>query len=79
MKGITNKTIEADLRIISEMQEKYRQAVWESQEGQAAHFDRQAKLVRIVMCDIRSGLFLTQTALDQLYRAGVIEDEDSEK
>lgn len=79
MKGITNETIKADLQVIQEMQEKYRNAVWESQEGQAAHFDRQAKLVRIVMCDVRSGLFLTQTALDQLCRAGVIEDEDSEK
>lgn len=75
MKGISNEIIKEDLQTIQEMLDRYTNAVWEAQEAQKAHYDKQNKLIRVAMCDARAGLFLARFALNQLSTAGVIEDE----
>ena len=47
MKNITKKSIEQDLSIILDMFYKYNEAIYESQEGQPAHFDNQSKLCKL--------------------------------
>lgn len=74
MKGITNETIKNDLRTIETLLNKYNNAIWESQEGQKAHYDKQSKFVRIVMCDVRSGLFSSYSALNELSKIKIDED-----
>lgn len=74
MIGITNDTILADLNTIQDLFDKYNDAIWETQENQSGHYDKQSKLVRILMCDIRSGLNSTRCALKLLSNSGVVED-----
>lgn len=74
MKNITNTSLKEDLELIRELRSKYTDAIWESQDGQSAHFDNQQKLVKICMGDIRCGLILTENALYKLVDIGVKED-----
>lgn len=74
MKNITKETIEQDLKIIQDMVFKYNEAIYESQEGQPAHFDNQSKLCRLCMGDIRCGLFIARESLICLSRIEIIED-----
>lgn len=75
MKNITKKSIEEDYKIISDMFNKYSDAVWENQEAQKAHYDNQSKLVRLAMGDVKTGLFLVSSALTMLIHNEIIEDE----
>ena len=74
MKNITKESIEQDLKIIQDMVFKYKEAIYESQEGQAAHFDNQSKLCRLWMGDIRCGLTIARDALSYLSGIEIIED-----
>lgn len=74
MKNITKESIEQDLRIIQDMVFKYKEAIYESQEGQPAHFDNQSKLCRLCMGDIRCGLIIARDALNYLSGIEIIED-----
>lgn len=74
MKGITNKSLAEDKKIIANLLEKYHAAIWESQEGQGAHFDNQPKLVKLAMGDVRAGLNVAYEALRMLNELGVKED-----
>ena len=53
---------------------KYKEAIYESQEGQPAHFDNQSKLCRLCMGDIRCGLIIARDALNYLSGIKIIED-----
>lgn len=75
MKGITKETINRDLKTIQDMFYRYKEAIYESQEGQKAHFDNQSKLVRLLVGDIRCGLNVTENALKILKDIEIIEDE----
>ena len=74
MKNITKESIELDLKIIQDMVYKYKEAIYESQEGQPAHFDNQSKLCRLCMGDIRCGLIIARDALNYLSGIEIIED-----
>ena len=74
MKNITKESIEQDLKIIQDMAFKYKEAIYESQEGQPAHFDNQSKLCRLCMGDIRCGLIIARDALNYLSGIEIIED-----
>lgn len=74
MKNITKESIEQDLRIIQDMVFKYKEAIYESQEGQPAHFDNQSKLCGLCMGDIRCGLIIARDALNYLSGIEIIED-----
>lgn len=74
MKNITKESIEQDLKIIQDMAYKYREAIYENQEGQPAHFDNQSKLCRILIGDIRCGLIIARDALNYLSEIEIIED-----
>ncbi len=74
MKNITKESIEQDLKIIQDMVFKYKEAIYESQEGQPAHFDNQSKLCRLCMGDIRCGLIIARDALNYLSGIEIIED-----
>ena len=41
MKGITKEVIEQDFKVIQDMVNRYKEAIYENQEGQHAHFDNQ--------------------------------------
>ena len=47
MKGITKEVIEQDFKVIQNMFYRYKEAIYENQEGQPAHFDNQSKLCRL--------------------------------
>lgn len=74
MKNITKKSIEQDLEIIQDMAYKYKEAIYEKQEGQPAHFDNQSKLCRLLIGDIRCGLNIAKEALTILNQIEVKED-----
>jgi hypothetical protein len=74
MKNITKESIEQDLKIIQDMVFKYKEAIYESQEGQPAHFDNQSKLCRLCIGDIRCGLIIARDALNYLSGIEIIED-----
>ena len=74
MKGITNQSLAEDKKIIANLLQKYHAAIWESQEGQIAHFDNQHKLVKLAMGDVRAGLNVVYDALQMLNELGVKED-----
>jgi hypothetical protein len=74
MKNITKETIEQDFKIIQDMVFKYKEAIYENQEGQPAHFDNQSKLCRLCMGDIRCGLCIARDALNYLSGIEIIED-----
>lgn len=76
MKGITKKSVAEDIKLISEMCDKYLNAIWENQEGQKAHFDNQEKIVKVCMSDIRFSLKTALTSLQQLKNVGFEEDEE---
>lgn len=74
MKNITKKSIKEDYELITNLAHKYSEAIWENQEAQPAHYDKQSKLVRIVMSDIRFALSVAMTALTKLNELEIIED-----
>ena len=74
MNAITKKSIEDDLKIIEQLCAKYKNAIWEGQNAQPAHYDRQLKLVKIAMVDVRTGLSLAESALTTLNECDIIED-----
>lgn len=74
MKGITKEVIEQDFKVIQEMVNRYKEAIYENQEGQPAHFDNQSKLCRLLIGDIRCGLSITRDALNYLSGIEIIED-----
>ena len=74
MKNITKESIEEDFKIIQNMVSKYKEAIYESQEGQPAHYDNQSKLCRLLMGDIRCGLIIARDALNYLSGIEIIED-----
>lgn len=74
MKNITKESIEQDLKIIQDMVFKYKEAIYENQEGQLAHFDNQSKLCRLLIGDIRCGLTIARDALNYLSGIEIIED-----
>jgi len=74
MKNITNTQIEKDYQVILEMLNRYKEAIWEGQMGQAAHYDNQPKIVQIAMTDVRTGLRIALEALEQLKFGKVKED-----
>ena len=74
MKNITKESIEQDFKIIQDMVFKYKEAIYENQEGQPAHFDNQSKLCRLCMGDIRCGLSIARDALNYLSGIKIIED-----
>lgn len=74
MKNITKKSIEQDFKIIQGILSKYNEAIYESQEGQPAHFDNQSKLCKLCIGDIRCGLNIAKDALILLSRIEVKED-----
>lgn len=76
MKNITKESLQDDLKVISEMFEKYSGAIYESQEGQLGHYDNQTKLVRLTIGDIRCGLFVVRSALIMLNETSDILIED---
>jgi hypothetical protein len=79
MEGITNRRIAQDLESIRNMLNDYGGAIWCRQEGNPADYDHQMKLVRIAMCDVRTGLYLAQEALRKLNEIGVIEDMEEQR
>ncbi len=76
MKNITKESIKKDFDIVNELLKKYSEAIWEAQENQDSHFDRQLKLVRLAMGDVRCGLILTSQALKMLADDGIDIKED---
>ena len=74
MKNITKKDIDKDLIKLSELLNKYSNAIYEPQEGQKAHYDNQTKLVRIAMINLRTGLYLAKEALKILSENNILED-----
>ena len=74
MKGITNKSLAEDKEIIGNLLNKYHAAIWENQEGQAAHFDNQNKLVKLAITDVRAGLNVAYEALRMLNELEVKEE-----
>lgn len=74
MKNITNEVIKQDYNTIVEMCQKYTDAIYENQEAQVAHYDKQPKLVKLCMEDVRVGLNLVSMALCTLRTIEVIED-----
>lgn len=74
MKGITNETITNDFLTIDALFQKYADAIWENQEGQKGHFDKQSKLVHVAMCDMRSGLSIARQAITILRSTVILED-----
>ena len=74
MKGITKESIEKDFKVIQDMAYKYKEAIYENQEGQPAHFDNQSKLCRLLIGDIRCGLIIARDALNYLSGIEIIED-----
>ena len=74
MKGITKESIEKDFKVIQDMAYKYKEAIYENQEGQPAHFDNQSKLCRLLIGDIRCGLTVAMGALNYLSGIEIIED-----
>ncbi len=74
MKNITKESIEQDLKIIQDMVFKYKEAIYESQEGQPTHFDNQSKLCRLCIGDVRCGLIIAMGALNFLSGIEIIED-----
>jgi len=76
MKNITKESVRDDLKLITELFEKYSGAIYEVQEGQPAHYDNQLKLIKLSIGDIRCGLYITREALFELNKISnnLIED-----
>lgn len=66
MKNITNQSVKEDINVIIELLCRYRDAIWENQEGQPAHFDNQPEIVRLAMVDVRTGLCIALEAMKNL-------------
>lgn len=76
MKNITKEGIKKDFDLVTAMLYKYSNAVYENQEGQSAHYDNQSKLVRIAVCDVRTGLSVAKEALRMLANKDIEVIED---
>jgi hypothetical protein len=76
MKNITNQSINEDINVIIKLLCRYRDAIWENQEGQSAHFDNQPKIVKLAMVDVRTGLCIALEAMKKLREIGVLEEKD---
>ncbi len=79
MKNITNKSVKEDINVIIELLCRYRDAIWENQEGQPAHFDNQPKIVKLAMVDVRTGLCIALEAMKKLREVEVLEDDNPYK
>ena len=75
MKNITNQSINEDINVIIKLLCRYRDAIWEKQEGQPAHFDNQPKIVKLAVTDVRTGLCIALEAMKKLRDVKVFEDE----
>lgn len=75
MKNITNKSVKEDINVIIELLCRYRDAIWEKQEGQPAHFDNQPKIVKLAMVDVRTGLCIALEAMKKLRDVEIIEEK----
>lgn len=74
MKNITKESIEKDLNTITEMFCKYHGAIWEDQDNQPDHFDKQPKSVRLCVTDATVGLHVAMNALLMLSKKELIEE-----
>ena len=74
MKKITKISVEEDFRVLQQLCSKYKEAIFENQEGQPAHFDNQSKAVRLTMGNIHCGLVIARDGLNFLSGMGIIED-----
>lgn len=79
MKNITNQSVKEDINVIIELVCRYRDAIWENQEGQPAHFDNQPKIVKLAMADVRTGLCIALEAMTKLREIKVLEDDNPYK
>lgn len=74
MKNITQESIEQDWDVIQAMVSKYKDAIYENQEGQPAHYDNQSKLCRLCMVEILCDLIIARDELKHLIRIEIKED-----
>ena len=74
MKNITKESVKQDLETVHAMLRTYNEAIYESQEGQPAHYDNQSKLCRLCIGDIRCGLVIARDALNTLSDINIKED-----
>lgn len=74
MKNITKESIKQDLQIIEDMLCKYSEVIYEKQEGQLAHFDKQSLVCKLCIGDVSCGLSTVKCALDCLSELEIIED-----
>ena len=74
MKNITQESIEQDWDVIQAMVSKYKDAIYENQEGQPAHYDNQSRLCRLCMVDILCELIIVRDSLKHLSGIKIIED-----
>lgn len=74
MKNITNQSIREDYKVITELFHKYKDAIYENQEKQPAHYDNQSKFVRLTISDVRVGLSIASNALEWLMKEEIKED-----
>lgn len=79
MKNITNKSIKEDFNVTCELFDRYNSAIWENQEGQAAHFDNQPKFVKLAMRDVCTGLHVALEAMRKLREIEVLEENNPYK
>ena len=79
MKNITNQSVKEDINVIIELLCRYRDAIWENQEGQPAHFDNQPTIVKLAMADVRTGLCIAFEAMTKLKEIKVLEDDNPYK
>ena len=75
----TRKEMEEHLETIRDIFEVYKNVIWAPQELQTDHFDRQPKLAKIALLDVRSGLLLTERALDMALKSVQFKEDEEEK
>ena len=56
MKNITNKSVKEDINVIIELLCRYRDAIWENQEGQPDHFDNLPKAEQMALLGIANNV-----------------------
>lgn len=80
MKGITRKSIEEDLQTISKLSAKYRNAVYSFNEGESSisNWDNQPRLVKLAIADLRTSLYVAESAIKMLseIKDSIIEDKE---
>lgn len=80
MRGITRKSIDEDLQTISKLLGKYRNAVYSYNEGESSvsNWDNQPRLVKLAVADLRSSLYVAESAIKMLseVKDAIIEDKE---